>query len=79
MKTIEKNTIFTNVAQTTDGRVYWEGLDDDNRGDHLISWKGKDWNKDSNEPAAHPNSRFCAPIINCPNKDPEWDNPEGFY
>ncbi|CAF0716729.1 unnamed protein product [Brachionus calyciflorus] len=79
MHTVKKDTIFTNVAHTDDGRVYWEGMDDNmvSHGEHLISWKGKDWTKDSTEPAAHPNSRFCAPASNCPIIDSEWQNPEG--
>ena len=79
LKTIQYNTIFTNVAHTEDGKVYWEGLDDNmvSQGQHLISWKGKDWTQDSTEPAAHPNSRFCAPAEQCPTIDPEWENPEG--
>ena len=79
LKTIESNTLFTNVALTENDEVYWEGLDDSmvNNGQHLTSWKGKDWTKDSKEPAAHPNSRFCAPAEQCPIIDPEWENPEG--
>ncbi|RNA09679.1 phosphoenolpyruvate cytosolic [GTP] [Brachionus plicatilis] len=79
MKTIQKHTIFTNVAHTADGEVYWEGMDDNmvSHGEHLISWKGKDWTKDSKEPAAHPNSRFCAPAEQCPIIDPNWESPEG--
>jgi phosphoenolpyruvate carboxykinase (GTP) len=79
MQTIKYNTIFTNVAHTSDGKVYWEGLDDHmvDKGQHLISWKGKDWTQDSKEPAAHPNSRFCAPAEQCPIIDPQWENPEG--
>lgn len=76
---IQYNTIFTNVAHTEDGDVYWEGLDDQlvSHGEHLVSWKNKDWTKDSKEPAAHPNSRFCAPISQCPIIDPDWEKPEG--
>jgi phosphoenolpyruvate carboxykinase (GTP) len=79
LKTIQYNTIFTNVAHTQNGQVYWEGLDDDmiSKGQHLISWKGTDWTKDSKEPAAHPNSRFCAPAEQCPIIDPQWENPNG--
>jgi phosphoenolpyruvate carboxykinase (GTP) len=79
MQTIKYNTIFTNVAHTSDGKVYWEGMDDHmiDQGQHLISWKGKDWTKDSKEPAAHPNSRFCAPAEQCPIIDPQWESPEG--
>jgi phosphoenolpyruvate carboxykinase (GTP) len=79
MKTINHDTVFTNVAQTEDGDVYWEGLDDHmvDQGQHLTSWKGKEWTNSSPEPAAHPNSRFCAPAENCPIIDPQWENPEG--
>lgn len=79
MKTIEHDTVFTNVAQTSDGGVYWEGMDDSmvNNGQKLTSWKGKEWTKEMSEPAAHPNSRFCAPAENCPIIDPQWENPEG--
>lgn len=81
LSTINYNTIFTNVAHTTDGRVYWEGLDDNmvSHGEHLTSWKGDDWTLENadHEPAAHPNSRFCVPASQCPIIDPEWQNPEG--
>lgn len=79
LKTIKHNTIFTNVAHTDDGSVYWEGLDDNMvaHGEHLHSWKNKDWTKESKEPAAHPNSRFCAPAEQCPSIDPDWESPEG--
>ena len=79
MKTIQNNTIFTNVAHTPDGRVYWEGMDDEmvSQGQHLISWKGTDWTKDNQEPAAHPNSRFCVSADQCPIIDENWENPDG--
>ena len=79
MKTIQYNTIFTNVAHTSDGKVYWEGMDDNmiEKGQHLISWKGKDWTKESTEPAAHPNSRFCVSASQCPIIDENWENPNG--
>lgn len=79
LATVKKNTVFTNVALTEENKVYWEGLDDSmvSAGQHLTSWKGKDWTKESKEPAAHPNSRFCAPAEQCPIIDPEWENPEG--
>ncbi|RMZ94573.1 phosphoenolpyruvate cytosolic [GTP], partial [Brachionus plicatilis] len=79
LKVVQYNTIFTNVAHTADGKVYWEGLDDNMvaHGEHLISWKGKDWTKDSKEPAAHPNSRFTSPAEQCPIIDPNWESPEG--
>lgn len=79
LETIRSNTLFTNVALTEEGKVYWEGLDDSmvSNGQKLTSWKGKEWTKESNEPAAHPNSRFCAPAEQCPIIDPDWENPEG--
>jgi phosphoenolpyruvate carboxykinase (GTP) len=79
LKIIQYNTIFTNVAHTEDGKVYWEGLDEDAvaKGKHYLSWKNRDWSKDSSEPAAHPNSRFCAPAEQCPIIDPDWENPDG--
>ncbi|KAM6298530.1 phosphoenolpyruvate carboxykinase, cytosolic [GTP] [Aegotheles albertisi] len=78
IKTIFKNTIFTNVAETSDGGVYWEGIDEPlPAGVTLTSWKNKDWTPDNGEPCAHPNSRFCTPASQCPILDPAWESPEG--
>ncbi|XP_066870133.1 phosphoenolpyruvate carboxykinase, cytosolic [GTP] isoform X1 [Kogia breviceps] len=78
IKTIQKNTIFTNVAETSDGGVYWEGIDQPlASGIKLISWKGKEWDPKNGEPCAHPNSRFCTPASQCPIIDPDWESPDG--
>lgn len=80
MKTIEKNTIFTNVAETSDGDFYWEGLEHklDAKDVKIVDWKKNVWNPQvSSDKAAHPNSRFCAPAAQCPIIDPLWESHEG--
>ena len=76
MKSTMKNTIFTNVALTADGDVWWEGIGYDAPG-RLTDWKGREWEQGSPEPAAHPNARFTAPAAQCPVIAPEWEDPNG--
>ncbi|APT93384.1 phosphoenolpyruvate carboxykinase [Corynebacterium phocae] len=77
MKTMEEgNTIFTNVALTDDGDVWWEGIGTE-APDHLIDWHGNDWTPDSDKPSSHPNSRYCVPIEQCPVAAPEYNDWKG--
>jgi len=79
MRTIEKgNSVFTNVALTDDGDVWWEGLE--NMPAHATDWKGKDWTPERGEDghlSSHPNSRYCTPILQCPILAPEYEDPQG--
>lgn len=70
------NTVYTNVGHTDDNDVWWEGIDGDTPA-HLTDWKGNDWTPESGTPAAHPNSRYCTPMSQCPILAPEWDDPQG--
>jgi phosphoenolpyruvate carboxykinase (GTP) len=77
MRTIDAgNSVFTNVARTDDGDIWWEGMTKEPPA-HLIDWRGQDWTPGAGTPSSHPNSRFCTPITQCPILAPEYDSPQG--
>jgi phosphoenolpyruvate carboxykinase (GTP) len=76
MKSVEKNTIFTNVALTPDGDIWWEGMTKEPPA-KLTNWLGEQWTAGTGKPAAHANARYTAPASQCPVIDSDWENPNG--